>query len=561
MINKKPTRRYATLKNVLILPLVAFVVYAFATPEYRYVTPANDPQAIYQAPVIVQQEVKGIVLNKEGKPLGGVDIMSTGTMSNTVMAITGPDGRFTISNVHADDVLLFACKWYKPLSFKPDLNKENKVIMEKDPEFKTTVPGSNSNTASTQREEPIVVIDGVISEKSFDDARKDLGYDMGIAKMVRGKEATDKYGEKGVNGVFEIITRKKALEMGLKPPFPRLAPKDFPTFQNQSYNSFGYWLAGQVKYPSEAQSKKLEGWVSINFTVELDGSISEIVSTMPGNEILSDEVIRVIKASPKWDPPKNPDVDDPFSYSVTLKFLLPDQITAGAPFVIVEEMPMYNPGGDKGLLNFISNNTKYPEEAKTAKIQGRVIVRFIVSTEGKAEGVSILKGVHPLLDAEAVRVVSSITGFKPGMQGGKPVDVWYMVPVIFSLSSPEKLFSESSELELLKFLAANTGYPLEAKNSSDTGSVYVVVKMNKGGVIKECSAFTERDEIKVPILPKIVIVGYKSAAVLSNSAISKEHPLLKTECLRMANKLTEVNIPEWKEKDIEFALAIKFTLK
>ena len=79
-----------------------------------------------------------------------------------------------------------------------------------------------------------------------------------------------------------------------------------------------------------------------------------------------------------------------------MKFKLPDQILNEAPFVVVEQMPLY-PGGDVELLNFIKNNTKYPEEAKAEKIEGRVIIRFIVSTEGNAEGISVLKGVHPFL--------------------------------------------------------------------------------------------------------------------------------------------------------------------
>ena len=62
------------------------------------------------------------------------------------------------------------------------------------------------------------------------------------------------------------------------------------------------------------------------------------------------------------------------------------------------------------------------------------------------------------------------------------------------------LFSKSSESEILKFLAMNTGYPQEARNSSDTGKVFVVVKMNKGGIIKECKAFTEKKGINVPVL-------------------------------------------------------------
>jgi TonB family protein len=107
------------------------------------------------------------------------------------------------------------------------------------------------------------------------------------------------------------------------------------------------------------------------------------------------------------------------------------------PFVVVEEMPMY-PGGDVELLNFIKNNTKYPEEAKILRLAGRVIVRFVVSTDGQAEGISVLKGVHPLLDAEAIRVISMLKGFSPGKQGGKNVNVWYMAPVAFSLAEPEQ---------------------------------------------------------------------------------------------------------------------------
>ena len=56
-----------------------------------------------------------------------------------------------------------------------------------------------------------------------------------------------------------------------------------------------------------------------------------------------------------------------------------------------------------------------------------------MSASGNAEEAVVLKGVHPLLDEEAVRVVSMLKGFSPGTQGGKPVDVYYMVPVTFSL--------------------------------------------------------------------------------------------------------------------------------
>jgi len=102
------------------------------------------------------------------------------------------------------------------------------------------------------------------------------------------------------------------------------------------------------------------------------------------------------------------------------------------PFVVVEEMPMF-PGGESTLHTFINKNIKYPESAKTNKIQGKVIVRFCVTSIGGVDRISVLKGVNPELDAEAARVVGSLPAFKPGKQGGKPVPVWYMVPIDFSL--------------------------------------------------------------------------------------------------------------------------------
>lgn len=102
------------------------------------------------------------------------------------------------------------------------------------------------------------------------------------------------------------------------------------------------------------------------------------------------------------------------------------------PFVVVEEMPMF-PGGEIELLKYIFEHTNYPEVAKENNIQGKVIVRFCVTAKGTVSQISILKGVDPELDKEAMRVVSTLPAFKPGKQGGKPVPVWYMVPINYTL--------------------------------------------------------------------------------------------------------------------------------
>jgi len=107
-----------------------------------------------------------------------------------------------------------------------------------------------------------------------------------------------------------------------------------------------------------------------------------------------------------------------------------------APFLVVEEMPMF-PGGENTLFKFITESLKYPESAKANGIQGRVTVRFCVTEIGTVNKVTVLKGVNPDLDAEAIRVISSLPQFKPGKQGGKPVPVWMLCPITFALNVKE----------------------------------------------------------------------------------------------------------------------------
>lgn len=101
-------------------------------------------------------------------------------------------------------------------------------------------------------------------------------------------------------------------------------------------------------------------------------------------------------------------------------------------FVVVEEMPSF-PGGDMALMDFINTNIIYPETAKQNNIQGRVVLKFCVTYKGAVDQVQFLKKVDPLLDSEAERVIRMLPAFKPGRQGGKPVNVWYNVPVTFQL--------------------------------------------------------------------------------------------------------------------------------
>jgi len=99
------------------------------------------------------------------------------------------------------------------------------------------------------------------------------------------------------------------------------------------------------------------------------------------------------------------------------------------PFKIVEKMPEF-----KGnVFKFLSENVKYPVVAIENEIQGKVICEFVVNRDGSIVDVVVLRGVHPSLDKEAVRVIKTMPNWNPGMQRGKPVRVKFTLPVSFKL--------------------------------------------------------------------------------------------------------------------------------
>ena len=102
-------------------------------------------------------------------------------------------------------------------------------------------------------------------------------------------------------------------------------------------------------------------------------------------------------------------------------------------FEVVEQMPEFPNGGMAGLMQYLSKNIKYPTIAQENGTQGRVTVQFVVNRDCSIVDAKVLRGVDPYLDKEAIRVISSMPKWKPGMQRGKAVRVKYTVPVMFRL--------------------------------------------------------------------------------------------------------------------------------
>ena len=110
----------------------------------------------------------------------------------------------------------------------------------------------------------------------------------------------------------------------------------------------------------------------------------------------------------------------------------PADTTKNVVYDVTETMPQF-PGGQGVMMKYLAANIKYPASAVKAKKQGRVIVAFVIQKDGSVTNARIVRSVDPELDVEALRIVKAMPNWTPGTQDGKPVNVRYTIPVVFSL--------------------------------------------------------------------------------------------------------------------------------
>ena len=130
----------------------------------------------------------------------------------------------------------------------------------------------------------------------------------------------------------------------------------------------------------------------------------------------------------------------------------------GTPvFEVVEEMPEFPGGGMSAFMDYIKKNMRYPASAKEYGTQGRVIVQFVVDKDGSIKESKLLRSVDKELDAEALRLISSMPKWKPGKQNGQPVAVRYTVPVMFRLDGDKLEETSSADGITVRGIGAGNG--------------------------------------------------------------------------------------------------------
>ena len=110
-----------------------------------------------------------------------------------------------------------------------------------------------------------------------------------------------------------------------------------------------------------------------------------------------------------------------------------EKVDSDGVYLMPDQLPEF-PGGIQAMMKFLSTNIKYPVEAQKKGISGRVIVQFVIMEDGTLDQAKVIRGVDPLLDEEALRVVKSMPKWKPGMDRGEAVKVRFTAPITFNLS-------------------------------------------------------------------------------------------------------------------------------
>lgn len=427
MMNKKRTREIGRTKYLMFLPLAALLMIISnieavahttkevardvieaveenlatrnATPDSNVATEAIQPEAPAPAPAPTavpapQQEkdklvlYEGIVVDKDGNPIEGV--------------------QFLIDRSH---------KLPKGQSLETDK-------------------------------------DGKFSFRAFDKARMATMWKKGDKEMLKmiittGGDMT------GIKQVMDVEWQDAPKPQDPENPIFEVV-EDMPEFPGGGMPAMLKYLAENIKYPENAKKNGTQGRVVVHFIVNKDGSISDIGILRGIDSELDREAIRVISTMPKWKPGMQRGEAVRVKYTVPIMFRLSEEKPKYEPidkidemtvvgyagkeasdnnetvFEVVEKMPSF-PGGMSALMEYLSKNIKYPIEAQKEKIQGRLVMQIIVDKNGNVTNPKIKQSVHPLLDAEAIRLTMNMPKWEPGTQRGEPVSVKYTFPILFRL--------------------------------------------------------------------------------------------------------------------------------
>lgn len=255
-------------------------------------------------------------------------------------------------------------------------------------------------------------------------------------------------------------------EIGDKDDQPFLIAETMPMFPMQEGDNPGYgdlntfraWVQKNVKYPAKAFENAEQGRVVLSFVIEKDGSVSNIEILQTPGSLFSEEARRVIASSPKWKPGAQRGQTVRVKYTLPVDFKITAKTQDAAkedttgekgksgeePFVQVETQPQFNGGDIHEFRRWVQMNVKYPAEALSKNIYGKVLVTFVVEKDGSVGNAEIFNSPDKTLGDEVLRVIRKSPKWIPGKQRGEAVRMKFGMPVDFAVQTSDGTLRDKS---------------------------------------------------------------------------------------------------------------------
>jgi TonB family protein len=315
MMCKKTSSRWSAAKLLLILPLVALSLAATATTVYvpKEQNKGNENFVIEQESEnsTIRISDEKIYLNSEEIPFDELKervqdfhqinlVADKGTTMGEVADVRSElreNPELKVNYLANDTVKINSTQHLTVQSVKSvpmeDLKKSDTI------EMKSVTGESIWVRYIGDGSSALVLIDG--KEGNMEDLKVE---DIEYFTVVKNEEALKAYGEKGKNGVILITTKQATQQVQATEDTAFIKVESMPTFQGGDLNGYRNWVQSQLQYPAEAKEKGIKGRVIFSFVVEKDGSVSEFKVLNTPDKLLSAEVERVFKLTPKWEPGK-----------------------------------------------------------------------------------------------------------------------------------------------------------------------------------------------------------------------------------------------------------------
>ncbi len=288
----------------------------------------------------------------------------------------------------------------------------------------------------------------------------------------------------GLFSILHISFLENAVSQTIKNDTVYNFVSKMPEYPDGQKGMLTYFIRN-MRYPLAVYMNGVSGTAYVNFIVEIDGSVSEVLVLKPIGYGCDEEATRLVSQMTGWEPGEQDGKKVRVRSNVPVYFkeeLYPDSRI----YMDLDTMPVF-PGGSVEFISYIESELVYPEYVRSANINGVVNVDFVIEKDGSVSNVTVNNSLGYGCDEEAAKVILRMPLWKSGYYLGKPARVLLSVPVSFrseyTVVETMPVFPGGRE-GLFHYMEQNLIYPEEAKEKKVQGQVIISCVITSDGSIR-----------------------------------------------------------------------------